>query len=109
MKGIIVTNNILVKEKYEDRFEVVYLEDMNYLNILYYVRDRIHEGHELLTHPLSGSIKPNETPYKSIIISKIPQNLDEEGLIILEESILTTKKFLENKNIPNWTDRKSVV
>ena len=24
----------------------------------------------LLTHPLSGSVKPNETPYKSVLISK---------------------------------------
>jgi hypothetical protein len=54
---------------------------------------------------LSGSIKPNETPYKSIIISKNKQNLDEKGLIIIEESILTARKFLENKATPNWTDR----
>lgn len=105
MKSIIVTNNILVSEKYKDNREVVYLEDMDYLSLLYYIRDRIHEGHKLLTHPLSGSIKPNETPYKSIIITKEKYNLDEEGLIILEESILTAKKFLNNKNTPDWTQR----
>lgn len=37
------------------------------------VRDRIHEGHLLLSHPLSGSVKPNETPYKSVMIVK-PEN-----------------------------------
>ncbi len=103
--SIIVTNNKLVFDKYKESMEVDYLEDMNYLNILCYVRDRIHQGHKLLTHPLSGSIKPNETPYKSIIISKNKQNLDEKGLIIIEESILTARKFLENKATPNWTDR----
>ena len=105
MKSIIVTNNTLVDEKYKDRIEVVYLEGMDYLDVLYYVRDRLHEGHKLLTHPLSGSVKPNETPFKSIIISKDKESLDEEGLIILEESILTAKKFLKNKNTPNWTER----
>lgn len=105
MKNIIVTNNKLVFEKYKDSFEVDYIENMNYLEVLYYVRDMIHAGHKLLTHPLSGSVKPNETPYKSIIISKHKKELDEEGLIILEESILTAKKFLGNKATPNWTDR----
>lgn len=105
INSIIVTNNKLLFDKYKDSLEVDYIEDMNYLGMLCYVRDRIHEGHKLLTHPLSGSIKPNETPYKSIIISKIKQDLDEEGLIIIEESILTTKKFLGNKTTPNWTDR----
>jgi hypothetical protein len=37
--------------------------------VLVYVRDKIHKGHKLLTHPLSGSIKPNESPYKSVLIS----------------------------------------
>ena len=84
MASIIITNNGYVHEKYKEKTEVIYKEDFNYLQILEFVRDKIHEGHELLTHPLSGSIKPNETPYKTIMISKEKGNLDENGLIIVE-------------------------
>lgn len=75
------------------------------MDILELVRNKIHEGHKLLTHPLSGSIKPNETPFKSIIISKEKSNLDMDGLIIIEDSILAARKFLNDKKTPPWTER----
>ena len=50
-------------------------------------------GHILLTHPLAGSIKPNETPYKSIMLSKDKQALDAQSVKIIEESIHTCEKF----------------
>jgi len=105
MKKLLVTNNKLVNEKFKGKMEVVFLEGSNYLEILDFVRDMIHKGHKLLTHPLSGSIKPNETPYKSIMISKETQELDTEGLVIIEESILTAKKFMDNKATPDWVER----
>lgn len=105
MDKIIVTNNKLVNEKYKDRLNVEFLPDKDYLGLLNYIRDRIHEGHKLLTHPLSGSIKPNETPFKTIIISKDKYGLDQDGVVILEESILTAKKFQSNKATPLWTEK----
>lgn len=104
MQNIIITNNKYVEEKFRDNFNVEYFQDKDYIEILLYVRDKIHNGHELLTHPLSGSIKPNETPYKSIIISKAINGLDESGLKILEDSILTARKFMGDKRTPNWTE-----
>lgn len=104
MHNIIVTNNEYVANKFKDIFNVKYFENKDYMEILMYVRDKIHNGHELLTHPLSGSIKPNETPYKSIIISGTAGNLDESGLSIVEESILTARKFMNDKGTPNWTE-----
>lgn len=105
MSSIIITNNPYVNEKYKDRFEMNYKEDFNYLQILDFLRDKIHEGHKLLTHPLSGSIKPNETPYKTIMISKEKGSLDSDGLMIVEESIATAKKFMTDKPTPDWVER----
>lgn len=105
MNNILITNNEFVYEKHKDCIEIIYDKDYLYLDILKLVRDKIHLGHKLLTHPLSGSVKPNETPYKSIIISKGKGNLDESGLGIIEESIKTTEKFLNNKETPNWTEK----
>lgn len=103
--GILITNNKLVFEEYKDRLEIIYDENLDYISLLEMVRNKIHEGYELLTHPLSGSIKPNETPYKSILLSNDKNNLDTNGLMIVEESILTARKFLNDKKTPNWTEK----
>lgn len=103
MANILITNNKYVFDKYKDIS--IYYEDATYMDILKITRDKIHAGHQLLTHPLSGSIKPNETPYKTIMISEKKDDLDMEGLNIIEESIATAKKFQENKSTPNWTER----
>lgn len=105
MENIIVTNNKYVYEKYKDTIEIKYDEDFTYLDVLEYVRDKIHKGHKLMTHPLSGSVKPNETPYKTIMISKDKNTMDYNDLMIIEESIATAKKFIHNKPTPNWTER----
>ena len=68
MKYIIITNNPLVRDKYSDK-EVEYY-DISYQDVLQLVKNKIALGHKILTHPLSGSVKPKETPYKSIMISK---------------------------------------
>lgn len=104
MSSIIVTNNKYVYDKYKDLIEVDFKENFTYMQILEYVRDKIHQGHQLLTHPLSGSVKPNETPYKTVMISKNKGNLDNTGLLIIEDAIATVKKFLSNRPTPNWPE-----
>ena len=95
---IVVTNNPLVKAQYEDKYRVDFIEtDM--LGILTTARDLIHKGHRLLTHPLMGSVKPNESPYKSVLISSVAEGTDEQSVTVIEESILAAKKF-SPRNIP---------
>ena len=45
-------------------------------------------------HPMLGRIKPHETPYKSIFLENVKGEVDFESLIIIEDSIAETKKFL---------------
>lgn len=101
MSKLIVTNNPLIKEKFESLYEVEYY-DKDYIGILEIIRDKIHLGHKLLSHPLAGSIKPNETPYRTIIISKNKQQLDMDSLSIIESSINTARKFMKNRPVPQW-------
>ncbi len=102
---IIITNNRYVYEKYKDSTDIVFHEKYKYMEVLELTRDRIHKGHKLLTHPLSGSVKPNETPFKSIMISGDEEDLDMDSLRIIEDSILTTRKFLSNAKPVEWTDK----
>ena len=91
-KYIIVTNNPLVLERHGGTRNIIYKE-VSYEGVLREVRDRIHEGHSMLTHPLSGSVKPNETPYKSIMISEERRGIDEESVLLIENAIHACKKF----------------
>ncbi len=88
---IILTNNPDVKETFKDR-EVRFI-DGGYRDVLIEARDMVHRGHRLLTHPLMGSLKPNETPYRSIAISGEGGGLDLESLQLIENAIATFDKF----------------
>ena len=69
---MIVTNNPLVAECVPADYAVNF-ENITYREILVKVRDLVYAGHRLYTHPLSGSVKPNETPYKSVVVSRLPK------------------------------------
>lgn len=89
---VIITNNPLVYDRLKDRCEVEY-SDISYLDVLYKVRDLVYQNHKLLTHPLSGSIKPKETKYKSIAIEKKETLLDITSVDLISNAIEVYKKF----------------
>lgn len=91
-KFIIVTNNPLVAENIGGKYTVVF-KNISYEDTLKEVRDRIHQGHTLLSHPLSGSVKPNETPYKSIMLSERKGEVDKSSVMLIENAIQACGKF----------------
>jgi len=93
------------KKQFENKYKVIFIEG-TMMDILKKVRDNIHVGHKLLTHPLMSSIKPNETPYRTICISKEKlSEVDLQSLSIIEESIMTTEKFLNDFKTPQWNEK----
>ncbi len=65
-KVTLVTNNDRVYEKYREDMEVLLLD--SYRDVLLKVRDLVYDRHILLTHPQASSLKPNQTPYRSIMV-----------------------------------------
>lgn len=99
----LITNNPKFIEENLKDIEIEYL-DVSYIDILRKVRDYVHENWEIVTHPLYGSVKPNETIYRTIVI-KENNSLDITSVNLISESILTFKKFRNNREVPQWTDR----
>ena len=103
---LIVTNNQLCLGKYGAQIQMEYLEDGSYLDVLRKVRDYLHLGWKLETHPMTGSLKPNQTPYKSIMISNEP--LDQEEFFTQEmtisNAISACTKFQSIKKTPDWPE-----
>lgn len=102
MKLVLVTNNEEVLEKFKDEIAISY-KDVSYREILVEARDLIHKGYSLETHPLSGSIKPNENPFKSILLSKKGDEIDLDSLMRIENAIATFDKF--SYEFPKLNDR----
>ncbi len=101
----IVTNNPMSKEKFEEKFKVEFI-DVPQLDILKKVRNYIHKGNRILTHPLMGSVKPNETPYRTVCVSTgVVNGVDLQSLEIIENAIGTTEKFLRDFNTPKWSEK----
>ena len=63
------------------------------------VRDAVHLGARLVSHPLSGSLKPNETPYKSVALSTTQGQFDEKSLHLIENAITTLAKFPKKNRV----------
>ena len=92
-KYYILTNNPLTKEKLGADHKVEFI-DISFEGILKEARGRIHSGQSLLTHPLSGSVKPNETPYKSLLIGAAKPTTEELAftLELIETAIAACSK-----------------
>lgn len=100
----IVTNNQLCLDKYGNQISVEFLDNESYMDVLFKVRDYLHKGWKLETHPMTGSLKPNQTPFKSIMISNHP--LDQEEFysqeITIENGIAACRKFQSIRKTPDW-------
>jgi len=102
-ESIIVTNNPQVAgripEKYPQLAGKIDYRKVSFKEILLAVRDEVHQGAELLTHPLDGSVKPQETPYKSVLIRKRRGSVDIRSLELIESAIASCDKFKVRERI----------
>ena len=92
---LILTNNPLVPACMEGKgtYTIRFCPEKSYREILVTARDMVYAGHTLYTHPLSGSDKPNETPYKSVIVSVEPHGFDSDQGEIMANAIAVFDKF----------------
>ncbi len=105
---ILLTNNPKVQMGEKIFCDKEFVEG-SYRDVLIAVRDKIHKGHRLLSHPLSGSVKPNETPYKSVIISRNSVGMDLDSLKIIEDSIAAYDKFMQNSMKYGYNNQESLL
>ena len=58
MNCIVVTNNPKIFEQVRSKnAEIIYMSDSDFMEVLCKVRDFVHLGYQLLTHPIVSSIK----------------------------------------------------
>lgn len=102
-KCTIVTNNDRVADKYKDMMKVEMVD--SYEEVLIKARDMVYDRHRLLTHPQAGSLKPNQTPYRSIIVYPSDNSSNMDDVMMIEKVIETFNKFREIKETPKYEEK----
>lgn len=85
-----LTNNPLARDKY---LSIVQYREGTVEDIFTAVRDAVHMGAVLISHPLAGSLKPNENPYKTVVLSTRKGRLDNDSLALIEGAIAVLRKM----------------
>ena len=103
-----VTNNSKCRDRFESVMTVDFLPEGTYMDVLVKVRDYIHKGYRLETHPMAGSLKPNQIPFKTVVVSRSDIAVDKQEFydqdILIENCISTCEKFMKDRTTPDWPE-----
>lgn len=103
---LLITNNPKAFEeamKIERSGLTIEFLETNYIGVLEKARDLVHQNYSILTHPLYGSVKPNETVYRSLIL-KEGQEMDFLSLNLIEDAVTTANTFMKNHEPHDWPE-----
>lgn len=92
-KAVLITNNDRVYEKYKEIIQVILLD--TYEEVLLKARDMVYDKHLLLTHPQASSLKPNQTPYRSVVVYPKGQEDNMKDILLIEKCIEVFREWQE--------------
>ena len=88
----LITNNPCFQQSADSsRLELL---DGTPLDVLTVARDAIHLGSVLLTHPLYGNLRPNQQPFRSILLRSSRNEEKSSVSTVCLESILTIEEAM---------------
>lgn len=74
--------------------------DGSSLDALVAVRDVVHKGGVLLTHPLCGNLRPYQQPFRSVLIEEHPgASVDLSSLDMIENAITVYRDCRDSKKL----------
>ena len=105
-KALMSTKNDRVYEKYKNELTVILLN--TYEEVLIKTRDLVYDRHKLLTHPQASSLKPNQTPYRSVVVYPKGKDDNTEDILLIEKCIETYRQWQEIAPTPEkYSERVS--
>ncbi|MBT9136166.1 MAG: hypothetical protein DDT34_01239 [Firmicutes bacterium] len=97
-RSIILTNNKSIALRPTD----VLISSPNMLAVLETARDYVHLGHHLLTHPLAGSVKPNENPCRSLVLTCDRLGVDPQSVQLIEGCLSLARRMLKERPLSSF-------
>ena len=103
-KCILVTNNDRAAEKFAAQvLRVIPAED--YREVLVQARDLIYAGHKLLSHPQASSLKPNQTPYRTLVLYGVKSAVDFNDVSLIEKAIENFDQWHQIRKTPAYNEK----
>lgn len=104
MKYIIITNNSKVYNFYKETDQIIHLKGGDFSQVLDLVREKVHEGHILLTDPIFSNIECCGNPFKSIAISKVLDSENHQSIELMEGAMKVSKKLICSQDYKSLKD-----
>ena len=79
-----ITNNPMILNSGIPQVEY---HETDVLSLFRLIRPEIDKGYALLSHPLTGSIRPDITPYKTVLLSAQKAKADQQSLQLIDRAI----------------------
>lgn len=107
MPNVLVTNNPSCLHRFRGRMQVIYNGTWSCVEVLCQVRVLLGQGLSLITHPLAGSLKPNQTPYRSVMLAPRGPASRSSGadLHLLELALERCVCCLRDRPLPGYSRR----
>ncbi|MGN1377648.1 MAG: GrdX family protein [Dorea sp.] len=102
-KAVIITNNDRVYSKYSPQMKVELLT--SYEEVLIRTRDLVYDRHRLLTHPQASSLKPNQTPIRSVIVYPKGKDDNTDDILLIEKCIEVFRSWQKIAPTPKKYER----
>ena len=83
----------------KDEYDNCLFVEGSFLDVLIKVRDLVHEGVELVSHPLGASIRMLFSPYRSIVVGEEKEEINDLYVEIIENSIMNYKKHMDMRKV----------
>lgn len=99
-KAEIISNNPDIEALVPKTFSFTGMAGSPAKAVLTAARDRIHLGARLLAHPMAGRLRPNETPYMTVVLDAGPEvrskepAIDLPSLEIIEYCLAEEEKYI---------------
>lgn len=94
-EAVLYTNNPRVRDLFHTQLTTYYFDE-SLIDLLNRIKVKVSDGYELLSHPLSGSVKPGETPFKSVLLSKEPGEYDLLSVELIDNALERSRFFFRH-------------
>ena len=86
----------------------VEFHETDVLSLFRLIQPEIDKGYALLSHPLTGSIRPDITPYKTVLLSAQKAKADQQSLQLIDRAIRYAEDLYSLREKPlylMWDDQ----
>lgn len=92
-----ITNNPMLIDRGFTDLEYYETDVLELFNVVY---QKVTRGYRLLTHPLTGSIRPDITPYKTVLLSGTAGAVDMESVTLIGKAIRYAEDLYRLRDVP---------